>query len=106
MMRFVIWLTIILFAFGASANTLKRKPASEAYEMRVSVVFGDRSTQFFVRSSGNDGVLKISNDRGLKRKKELDESEIELLFQTYTKLPAGNNIPDSCYRSRMDIVML
>jgi hypothetical protein len=65
MMRFAIWLTIILFAAGASAGTTKRKPASEAYEMRVSVVFGDRSTQFFVGSSGNDGVLKISNDRGV-----------------------------------------
>jgi hypothetical protein len=109
MMRFAIGLTIIFFAFGASASTAKppkRKPASEAYEMRVSVVFGDRSTQFFVTSSGNDGMLKMSNERGRKGKKELDESEIELLLQTYTKLPAGNNIPDSCYRSRMDIVMV
>jgi hypothetical protein len=112
MMRFAIWLTIIWFTFDASASTakppkaVKGKPAGEAYEMRVFVVFGDRSTQFFVRSSGNDGVLKISNDRGLKGKKELDESEIELLLQTYTKLPAGNNIPDGCYRSRMDIVMV
>jgi hypothetical protein len=112
MMRFAIWLATIWFAFGASASTaklpkaVKRKPASEAYEMRVSVVFGERSTQFFVTSSGNDGLLKISNDRGLKGKKELDESEIELLLQTYTKLPAGNNVPDSCYRSRMDIVMV
>src|ERR1700761_6408746 len=69
-MRFAIWLTIILFAFGTSASpakppkAVKRKPASKAYEMRVSVVFGDRSTQFFVRSSGNDGMLKMSNERG------------------------------------------
>jgi hypothetical protein len=112
MMRFAAWLAIIWFAFGASASTakppnaVKRKPAGEAYEMRVSVLFGDRSTQFFVTSSGNVGVLKISNEKGRKGKKELDESEIELLLQTYTKLPAGNNIPDSCYRSRMDIVIV
>jgi hypothetical protein len=112
MMRFAIWLTIVWVAIGASASAakppkaVKRKPASEAYEMRVSVVFGDRSTQFFVTSSGNDGVLKISNDRGPEGKKELDESEIELLLQTYTNLPAGNNIPNSCYRSRMDVVMV
>jgi hypothetical protein len=111
-MRFAIWLTILLFAGDASASTakppkaMKRKPASEAYEMQVSVVFGDRSTQFLVTSSGNDGVLKISNDRGRKGKKELDETEIELLLQTYTKLPAGNDVPNSCYRSRIDIVML
>src|ERR1700756_1690297 len=110
-MRFANWLTIILFAFAASASTatppkaMKRRPASETYEMRVSVVFGDRSTQFLVMSSGNDGVLKISNERGRKGKKELDVSEIELLLQTYTKLLAGNDVPDSCYRSRMDIVM-
>src|ERR1700754_3945052 len=102
MTRFAIWLTIVLLAFGASASTAKppeatkRKPASKAYEMRVSVVFGDRSTQFFVTSSANDGVLKMSNEKGRKGKKELDESEIELLLQTYTGLPAGDTIPDSC----------
>jgi hypothetical protein len=109
MMRFAIWFTVVLSAFGASASTAKamrRKPASEAYEMQVSVVFGDRTTQFFVKSSGNGGVLKIFNDRGLKGKKGLDESEVELLLQTYAKLPAGNSIPDYCYRSRIDIVMV
>jgi len=111
MMRFAIWLTIILFAFGASASTakppkaMKRKPAGEAYEMRVSVVFGERSTQFFVSSSGNDGVLRISQ-RGVEGKKELDDSEIELLLQTYMKLPAGNDVPVDCYRSKIDIVMV
>jgi hypothetical protein len=109
MMRLAIWLTVVLSAFYASpspAKAMRRTPASEAYEMQVSVVFGDRTTQFFVKSSGNDGVLKICNDRGLKGKKGLDESEVELLLQTYTKLPAGNNTPDYCYRSRIDIVMV
>lgn len=111
MMRFAIWPSIILFAFGASASTakppkaMKRKPASEAYEMRVSVVFGERSTQFLVTSSGNDGVLKISQ-RGIEGKKKLDDSEIELLLQTYTKLPAVNDIPVSCNRTKIEIVMI
>jgi hypothetical protein len=112
MMRLAIWLTIVLFTFGASASTarapkaMKRKPTSEAYEMRVSVVFGDRTTQFFVTSSGNDGLLKISNEKGREGKKRLNRSEIELLLLTYAKLPTGNNIPNTCYGSRMDIVMV
>jgi hypothetical protein len=110
-MRFAIWLTIMLFWFAASASTakppkaMKRKPASEVYEMRVYVIFGERSTEFLVTSSGNDGVLKISQ-KGVEGQKQLDESEIELLLQTYTKLPAGNDVPDVCYRSRIDIVMV
>lgn len=108
----LVWLVTILFALGASASTArpwkagKRRPASEAYEMRVSVVFGERSTEFLVKSSGHHGVLEISNDRGRKGKQKLDKSEIELLLQTYTGLPAGNDVPNVCYRSRMDIVMI
>jgi hypothetical protein len=101
MMRCAIWLGIIWFGFVASASTAK---AGEAYEMRVSVIFGERSTDFLVTSSGKDGVLEITDDRGRKAKKRLDESEIELLLQTYTKLPAGNDVPYYCYRSRMDVV--
>jgi hypothetical protein len=103
MMRFAIWLGIICLGFGASAGTAE---ASEAYEMQVSVIFGERSTEFLVKSSGHDGVLEMSNDRGLKGKKHLNESEIELLLQNYTKLPAGNDVPIACYRSRIDIVMV
>lgn len=110
MMRFAICLSVILFAFGASASTaklpnaFKRKPASEAYEMQVTVVYGERTTEFSVTSSGNDGVLKISQ-RGIAAKKNLDKAEIELLLQTYTKLPAVNDVPDSCYRTRIEILM-
>lgn len=110
MTRFSIWLTTILFAFGASVSTAKPpkamrpKPTSEAYEMRVSVVFGERSTQFLVTSSGNDGVLRISQ-RGVEGKKELNESEIELLLQTYMKLPDVNDIPADCYRTKISIVV-
>lgn len=106
MMRLAIWLTTILIAFGASASTaMKRKPASEAYEMRVSVAFGERTTEFLVTSSGNDGELKIFQ-KGIEGKKRLDESEIELLLQTYTKLPTVNDIPDVCYRAKIEIVMV
>ena len=112
MMRLALWLTIIVFGFGASASTakppkaMKRKPASEAYEMRVFVLFGERETQFSVMSSGNDGVLEITTGRGVKGKKQLDESEIELVLQTYTKLPAGNGVPATCYRSKIEIEMV
>lgn len=108
MMGIVIWPTMILLAFGASASTakaMKRKPVSEAYEMQVTVVYGERTTEFSVTSSGNDGVLKISQRR-IAGKKKLDKSEIELLLQIYAKLPAVSDVPDSCYRTKIEILMV
>ncbi|WP_456798615.1 hypothetical protein [Bradyrhizobium sp. USDA 4473] len=110
-MRFAVWLAIILFALGASASTamppkaIRHKPASEAYEMRVSVVYGERTTEFSVTSSGNDGLLKIFQ-RGIEGKKKLDKSEIELLLDTYANLPAVDDVPDVCYRAKIKIVMV
>ncbi len=84
---------------------MKRQPAREAYDMRVHVVYGERTTDFLVTSSGDEGVLKISQ-RGIERAKKLDRSEIELLLQTYTKLPAVTEFPADCYRTNMEIVMV
>ena len=111
MMRSSTWLAIILFAFGASASVakppkaMKRKPAAEAYEMRVHIAYGERTTDFLVTSSGHDGVLRIYK-RGIDRKKKLDRSEIELLLRAYNELPAVTEFSDDCYRTNMEILMV
>lgn len=94
---------------GASAimakpgKDAKRRPTGESYEMRVSVVSGERSTQFVVTSSGRDGIL-TSSQIGMEDQKKFGRSEIELLLQTYANLPASNDIPITCYRWKIDIV--
>ena len=85
---------------------MRRKPASEAFEMRVSIVFGERSTQFLATSSGRDGVLKISQ-RAVEGKKETGCIRNRIAASNaHTRLPEVTDIPVSCYRAKMDIVMI
>jgi hypothetical protein len=93
MIRFAIWPTMIWFAFGASASTakppkaVKRKPAGEAYEMRVSVLFGERSTQFFVTSSGNVAGSGSPMKEGVKAKRNWTNPKSNYYFKRIRNCP-------------------
>lgn len=100
-MKWLMLLTVAWIATAATANA-KRKPASEAFEMEVHAVSMETRIDYRLALEGKQFVLTVQSTGGKKRI-VLSQENARFLYSEFIKLPQPESVPNSCYRSRVDI---
>lgn len=94
------------FATAKSKHTVKRGVASDDQILDVVTRIGERTNHLIVADAYAKLTISIATDAGPVRTKELSRSDFDVIMREYKKLPVVDHIPNECYRSRMDVVLL